>query len=189
MPMNKETSLNDVRLDRAIDRAVRELMQIDPAPGLRRRVLSRINAPVERRVFPVMRYAFAAATLAAVVLSITLMPGHVEPPTPPQAPSPIVSAGAPPVDLEAVLSTSTITNPSLPTPTRSPGISKERIPMPRITNVFGDRRSGVSAATVREPDAIRVAPETLAPLTIVPLSARPIVIEPLVLGTPPKGGR
>ena len=186
--MNNETSLNDVRLDRAIDRAVRELMLVDPAPGLRRRVLSRINAPVERRVFPVMRYAFAAATLVAVALSITVMPGHVEPPTPPKAPSPIVSAGAPPVDLEAVLSTSTMTYPSMLTPTRS-RISKERIPMPRITNVFGDGRLGVSAATVREPGAITIAPETLAPLTIVPLSARPIVIEPLVVGTPPKGGR
>ncbi len=49
MPMSNHTSLNDARLDRAIDRAVREMMQVDPAPGLRRRVLSRINAPVERR--------------------------------------------------------------------------------------------------------------------------------------------
>jgi hypothetical protein len=187
--MNKETSLNDVRLDRAIDRAVRELMQVDPAPGLRRRVLSRINAPVEPRVFPVMRYGFAAAALVAIALSVTLMPGHVEPPTPPKAPSPLVATGVPPVDLEALQSTATATGPSAAIPAKSQGISKERIPMPRITNVFGDRPSGVSAATVREPARIRIAPETLAPLTIVPLSARPIVIEPVVPATQSKGGR
>jgi hypothetical protein len=184
MPMSNQTSLNDVRLDRAIDRAVRELMQIDPAPGMRRRVLSRINAPVERHAIPAVRYAFAAAALVVLVVSISLIPGQVEPPTPPTAPSMIVSAGAPPIDLEAVLATATVTVP----PVSIPGISKEPIPMPRTTNVFGPRRDGVSATTVRDPAVIRVAPETLAPLTIVPLSARPIVIEPLVLGTPQKGG-
>jgi hypothetical protein len=188
MPMSNQPSLNDVRLDRAIDRAVRELMQIDPAPGMRRRVLSRINAPVERHLFLSVRYAFAAAALI-VAVSISLIPRQVEPPTPPKAPSPIVSAGAPPIDLEAVLSTSTVSATAVSIPTKSPGISKEPIPMPRITNVFGPRRDGVSATAVREPAVIRVAPETLVPLTIVPLSARPLLIEPLVLGTPPKGGR
>jgi hypothetical protein len=175
--MSNHTSLNDVRLDRAIDRAVRELMQIDPAPGMRRRVLSRINAPVERHVFPAVRYAFAAAALVVLAVSISLIPGQVEPPTPPKAPSLIVSAGPPPIDLDAVLSTSTVTVPPLSIPTKSTGISKEPIPMPRITNVFGPRRDGVSATAVREP-VIRVDPETLVPLTIVPLSARPIVIDP-----------
>jgi len=183
--MNSNTSLNDARIDRAIDRAVREMMQVDPAPGLRRRVLSRINAPVEPRAFPALRYGFAAA-LVVVVLSVTLIPGHVEPPTPPNAPSPIVVTGVTPVDLEAVLSTSTVTGPSVSIPTKSARISREPIPMPRITNVFSPQRSGVSAATVRDPGAIRIAPETLAPLAIVPLSARPIAIEPLVLRVLPK---
>jgi hypothetical protein len=52
--------------------------------------------------------------------------------------------------------------------------------------VFDAQPSGVSAATVREPGADRIAPETLEPLMIVPLSARPIVIEPLVLPALPK---
>ena len=181
MPMNNERSLNDARLDRAIDRAVRELMQVDPAPGLRRRVLSRLNTPVERRAFPAMRYAFAAtAAVVVTVVSFTLMPGPVEPPPAPKAPSLIVASGPPPIDLEPVLSTATVTGPSVSIPTESARISKEPIPMPRITNVFSGQRSGVSAATVREPGA------ALAPLTIVPLSARPIVIEPLVIRSIPK---
>lgn len=182
--MNNERSLNDARLDRAIDRAVRELMQIDPAPGLRRRVLSRLNAPVERRALPVMRYAFAAtAAIVVTVVTLTLMPSQVEPPTPPKAPSPIVASGPPPIDLEAVLSTPTVTGPSVAIPTNSARVSKESIPMPRITNVFGGQRSGVSAAAVREPAIDRIA---LAPLTIVPLSKRPIEIDPLVVPSIPK---
>jgi hypothetical protein len=179
--MNNERSLNDARLDRAIDRAVREMMQVDPAPGLRRRVLSRINAPAERRSRPAMRYAFAAmAAVAVTAVSFTLIPGQMEPPAPPKAPSPVVATGVPPVDLEAVLSTYRVTGPSVSVPTNSAQISREPIHMPRVTNVFGGQRSGVSAATVR------LAPETLAPLTIVPLSTRPIVIEPLALLAIPK---
>src|SRR5262245_65813028 len=97
MPMSNQTSVNDARLDRAIDRAVREMMQVDPAPGLRRRVLSRINAPTERRAVPALRYTFAAAALAVLVLSISLMPGHVEPPAPPKAPPLVFAGGVPPV--------------------------------------------------------------------------------------------
>jgi len=55
-----------------------------------------------------------------------------------------------------------------------------------VTAILGAQPSGVSAATVREPAAVRIAPETLEPLMIVPLSARPIVIEPLVLTALPK---
>ena len=189
--MNNERSLNDARLDRAIDRAVRETMQVDPAPGLRRRVLSRVNAPAERRgLLPGMRYAFAAmAAVVVTVMSFTLIPGQVEPPPAPKAPLPIVASGPPPIDLEALLSTSTVSGPSVSIPTNSGRISREPIRMPRVTNVFGSERSGVSAATVREPGVRRLAPETLAPLTIVPLSARPILMEPLVLSTPQKGRR
>lgn len=185
MPMSNQTSLNDVRLDRAIDRAVRELMQVDPEPGMRRRVLSRINAPVERPALPWMRYAFVPAALMIVVLSISLLPGQVEPPAPPKAPPLVFAGGAPPIvlpDLESVV-VQAVGSGENATPTY------EAIPMPPVTDVFGAQRSGVSAATVREPATIRVAPETLTPLTIVPLSARPIVIEPLVVDALQKGGR
>lgn len=177
--MSNQTSLNDVRLDRAIDRAVRELMQVDPAPGMHRRVLARINAPVERRALPAMHYALGAAALVVVVMSIALIPGHVEPPAPPKAPPLAVAATAPPVDAEAVQAAVRADTAVMAGTSR--GVTKQPIPMPRITNVFGAQPSGVSAATVREPATIRVAPETLTPLTIVPLSARPIVIAPLLL--------
>ena len=52
--MNNEFSWNaarEARVDRAIDRAVREMMQVDPPPGLRRRVLARLNDSTERRSY------------------------------------------------------------------------------------------------------------------------------------------
>jgi hypothetical protein len=189
--MNSDSSLNDARLDRAIDRAVREMMHVDPAPGLRRRVLSRLHAPIEHRPHPLMRYAFAAVALAVFVLSVTLMRDHVEPPTPPKAP-PMVATGAPPVGLPMIPAIGEHPRPAATTPAP---ITRERVPMPRVTNVFGNRRSGVSAATDRGTDSVgrassgarrSIAPETLAPLAIVPLSARPIVVEPLVILGPPK---
>jgi len=187
--MNNEFSLSDARearLDRAIDRAVREMMQVDPPPGLGRRVVSRLNAPAPRRPMQLPLYGLAAAALVVFVFSVTLMREQVEPPAPPGAP-PIVATGVPPVDAEALMAAQPKVSTSIP------GITRERIPMPRVPNVFGSRRSEVSAASERG-SGIRgeshgvsrgVAPETLAPLTIVPLSARPIVIERLVIiGTP-----
>ena len=74
--MNNDLSLNDAdeaRLDRAIDRAVRDMMQLDPPPGLRRRVLSRLNQSGERRRHWLPRFAFAAAAAVVVLLSATRM--------------------------------------------------------------------------------------------------------------------
>ena len=69
--MNNDLSLNDAQLDRAIDHAVREMMQLDPPPGLRRRVLSRLNQSGERRRHLLPRFAFAAAAAVVVLLSAT----------------------------------------------------------------------------------------------------------------------
>src|SRR5687767_12230853 len=54
------------RLDTAIDRAVRGMMQIDPRPGLRHRVAGRLEAPGRRRLW--LGPALASAALLAVVL-------------------------------------------------------------------------------------------------------------------------
>jgi hypothetical protein len=187
--MNNDIPWNDARearLDRAIDRAVREMMQLDPPPGLRRRVLSRLNAPSERQALPFMRYALAAAAVVAgvLVVPVTRLLEHVEPPTPPRPPA-IVVTGAPRVTADLRVAPIGEAPPSAAQGTQ---ITRERIPMPRVTNVFGTRSGEASAATVRSNEpARRTRPQSLAPLTIVPLSARPIVIEPLVIPAPPKG--
>src|SRR5215212_7388232 len=71
--MNNESSWagqHDTALDRAIDRAVRDMMQVDPPPGLRRRVLSRLEAPSARRTFVLAPYSWAAAVLLIVVVGM-----------------------------------------------------------------------------------------------------------------------
>ena len=178
--MNNDFSFSaarEARIDRAIDRAVREMIQLDPPPGLRRRVLARLNGPTERRSYFLARYAFAATALVVLMMSITLLTDRVEPPTPPQAP--MVALPAPPAAIELPIQWEV--SPEIAIPGR---ITKERIRMPRVTNVFGSRAGEVSAATIDAGGRQIVAP----PLTIVPLSARPIVIEPLIIPALTKGG-
>ena len=193
--MNKEFSWSaarEARIDRAIDRAVREMMQVDPPPGLRRRVLARLNGVDERRGYLLPRYAFAVMTVVVLVVSFTLMPNRIEPPLPPKAPVMWAAAAVPVVDADKVISESGSTLEGLPTPTARTAvnpppraITRETIRMPRVTNVFGKRPNEVSAATIDRSRREIVA----APLTIVPLSARPIVIAPLVVPPPAKGGQ
>ena len=187
--MNNEFSLSDARearLDRAIDRAVREMMQVEPPPGLGRRVVARLNAGPVHRPMRLPLYALAAAAVTVFILSGTLI-RDVEPPPRPVAPS-IVATGVPPVDAEAVMAAQAKVS------TSTPGFTRERIPMPRVPNVFGSRGSQVSAASERgsvtrgESHVVArpVGPKGLAPLRIVPLSARPIVVDRFVIARPPK---
>jgi len=180
--MNNEFSWSaarEARLDRAIDRAVREMVQVDPPPGLRRRVLSRLNDSGNRRAHLLPRFAFAAAALVVVLLSATQLWYRSDAPMPPK-----------PLDMAKMLVPVAIESPPAPIEFTVPDapprqITKERIRMPRVTNVFGNRHNGVSAATVDVGSREIVVP----PLTIVPLSARPIVVTPLMIASPSKGGQ
>jgi hypothetical protein len=60
-------------MDEAIDRAVREMVAIDPPAGLRRRVLARLTTPVVSRSSHFRGYMAAAAVLAMVVLVVGVM--------------------------------------------------------------------------------------------------------------------
>jgi hypothetical protein len=176
--MNNEFSWSaarEARIDRAIDRAVREMVQIDPPPGLRRRVLSRLNESTERPGYPSPRYVMAAIAVVVLLVSVSLVQDRVDPPAPPKAPDIATMGRAPSIRGEGYIPA----QPSMPPVTREP------IRMPRVTNVFGNRPGEVSAATIDAPTGIIAA----TPLTIVPLSARPIVIAPLVLPRLPKSGQ
>src|SRR3954462_14437047 len=97
--MNNEFSWSaapEARIDRAIDRAVREMVQIDPPPGLRRRVLSRLNESTERPGYPSPRYVMAAIAAVVLLISVSLVQVQdgVDPPAPPKAPD-IATMGRP----------------------------------------------------------------------------------------------
>jgi len=176
--MNNEFSWSaarEARIDRAIDRAVREMVQIDPPPGLRRRVLSRLDESTVRRGYLSPRYGFAVLAIVILAVSFTVMRDRVEPPVPPKPPVFATMAPAPAIRLEGYI----------PGQSSRPPITREPIRMPRVTNVFGNRPGEVSAATTETARRVIAAP----PLTIVPLSARPIVIAPLVLPPLSNGGR
>ncbi len=181
--MNKEfswTAAREARLDRAIDRAVREMMQVDPPSGFRRRVVARLNDPGQRRAPLLPRFAFAAVALVVVLLSVTQLWYRGDAPTPPKPPDMAKKA----IDLPAMAPpTNDVEFDAPPIPDKQ--ITKERIRMPRVANVFGNRPGEVSAATIDGGKQEVVVP----PLAIVPLSARPIVIAPLVVPPPSKGGQ
>ena len=184
--MNNEFSMSaarEARIDRAIDRAVREMMQVDPPQGLRQRVLARLNeSDDDRRLHFLPQLAFAAVTMVIVLLSAASMWYRGELPTPPGPPAMATGAPAPVVDSETVIQQATVRGESVSV---APPITKEPIRMPRVTNVFGTRPHDVSAATVDAGRREIVA----APLTIVPLSARRIIIEPLIVPPLGKGGQ
>jgi len=70
--------MKDEQLDAAIDRAVREMMDAEPRPGMRQRVFTRLEAQLEapqRSMLTRPRLATAAAVLAAVlVLTFIIQP-------------------------------------------------------------------------------------------------------------------
>jgi hypothetical protein len=82
--------MDDKQIDHAIDRAVREMMQVDPRPGMRARVIARVSRP-EPRTNPWMRIT-AAGSLVAALLFVTIMLGR---PEPAPGPTPTTIAEAP----------------------------------------------------------------------------------------------
>src|ERR1700752_3943874 len=109
-----DKQLSDKRLDEAIDRAVREIMSVEPRTDLRARVLAELERGAARAaLWP--RLAFGAAAIAvAVVLFTTIAQRGTEPREEPRvasghpsAPSPggatavpgPPAAGAPPTQL------------------------------------------------------------------------------------------
>ena len=201
--MNNDSSLEhggESPLDRAIDRAVREMMHVDPPAGLRRRVLSRLEPSVTRRPLFLPRFVFAVAAIAMLVVVAMLVrdPGssRVGPETQPSVASstqprvqPVPAPGPQPVKDSRITA-------------RSAPITRERIRMPRVANVFGTGTSRVSAAADAGSDAVWTGdsgdpkgalPNPVAPLVVAPLmppaiETPPIVIPPLVIPGPPKGG-
>ncbi len=200
MRMNKDSSrsgwpaAHESPIDRALDRAVRDMMHVDPPPGLRRRVLARVEPRVTGRWMFMPGYALAAAALAILVLGGVFVREHRTKP---------IQTGT----IEPSARTAPVPQPRpAPSPNargdisgRAPAtrITRELIPMPRVTNVFGSRTQGVSAARRPGDETAWPAAATVtdtpvsavAPIVIEPIETLPLVIPPLVTAAPPlKGG-
>jgi hypothetical protein len=174
-------------LDDAIDEAVRDLMHVDPRPGLRARVLGRLQDRVWRRAL-FGAPAFAALALVAVFSTIVLWRGDepapatappagevaAQPSAPPQPP-PVAVAGSP----------------------RAANAPQPR-PSPRSAEaIFGPRREQVSAASLRSEGTSGAPAESAdlvdsdrSELSLPPLPGpRPITIAPITIAPIPAGSR
>ena len=169
--------MNERNLDAAIDRAVRKMMRIDPAPGLRSRVAARIAVP-ERRGVPA--FAFSLAAAAVLILAVVLWRPAV---APPPAEAPAVATTAP------ATSSVPLTAPSQPVQTAAVPASppappqavrprKDRLPEPpSMAAVFGPRRDHVAATNVTPAPATRVI--VAAPLQRIEMRISPLLLEPV----------
>src|SRR5262245_51861307 len=136
---------DDKYLDDAIDRTVRNMMEVDPAAGLRGRVLARIDEPEPGRGLSFPRLAAMTALAAAVVLAIAMLlrtsPRDSEQVAtmPPPAANPPVASVIPKVSQPT---------PPLPAPTPTPNQSRRA--------AAGDRR--VEAANIASENVVVIAP-------------------------------
>lgn len=167
-------------LDDAIDRAVQELVCADPRPGLRRRVLDRLNAPPARRSWIPRLLVPVGAIASVVMLAILLKPA---PPSPPVT-QPASVAQAP-----VVASPVVETPPQSPVPFQRPTSRLAPRSAP-VTFSFGPPTSRVSATSVDPRAAVSIEPagheaepaqrdaiSRIAPIVIPSIAIRPIEVK------------
>ena len=163
-------------LDDAIDRAVRDIMGVDPRPGLRARVLRRLERP-ERMWMSLPQLAAAAALIVIVVAAVLMRTGG----EPESQVSPMVAKREP----------ASIHLPAPAKPALASG-DRERGAIAGAGSRTGSRpvfppRGRVAAASIPA-DATSppqgVAPDAAAPAADPPrseLAPKPIVIDPLTI--------
>lgn len=171
-------------IDNAIDRAVRDIMSVDPRPDLRRRVLSRLERP-ERAWFFFPQLAAAAALIVIVVAAALLRntdgtgpkgtshvakrePAsiHLPAPAPPTLPLPNPERAS-----AAPATTRGGAQPMFPPQGR---VAAASLPVDATSS---PQPGAAGAATPRaEPSSSELAPK---PIVIEPLMITPIVIPPI----------
>lgn len=173
-------------LDGAIDDAVREMMQVDPRPGLRQRVAGSIGARPQQRAGLRLGFAWAASLAVVAIVSVLLFrsPEPSQPVHPPQVavapPAVPASPQAGPQAVEALR-------------TAPPRVTQRRDPAPE--SIFGPRANRVAAASVApsvpatpapaDADALVDLPPLpwalprITPIGVAPIHVTPIAITPL----------
>jgi hypothetical protein len=176
----RETSPNP--LDDAIDRAVRAMMNVDPRPGLRGRVLARLErSPAPAAWLP--RLALASAILAAIVGAVFLF-------RPAQAPTRIVQQAAdrsvalpaPAVVARRGEAASADASPAPMSRTAKPAVTETPIRMPRVADVFGSRNAGIASAASADAEEV-VFTEPAAATDELP-GAPPLIVVPQIVVAP-----
>ena len=185
-------------LDGAIDAAVREMMQLDPRPGLRQRVTRSVRTRPERSRG--VRFAVAwAAAAAVVVIASALLLRSPEPVQSVDTARVAVATPAAPVAPPAGPQASEVAKGAEPKRAR---VRRAPTATASPESIFGSRTSRVSAASLRvspEPELSVGPPEILlelpptagrtqiSPIVMEPIRVAPLIVPPLSLGAfPPR---
>ena len=200
------------RLDHAIDRAVRDMMQVDPRPGLGHRVANRL-AEIDASgtgwpvAFAFGRRSALLATAAAVVLVLAAfvllrdpIPGpetdvvEATPAASPVAASPSlprVSGPAPAAEQAGAVPAPRVDSPTAPSiPRARDGIFGERTGRIRAANIpAGPSAAAADADLLVEPALPLVdgGIQPLEPIAIEPIRLAPLMIHPITLSAPSGG--
>ena len=179
-------------LDGAIDQAVREMMTIDPRPGLRRRVTNSIKIPSHRA--PGLRFGLAALGVVMAALLSIVVGRQSDPARPVHAPQVAVTAPAAPATPLAGPQAIEPLPPAVSAPELARPRAKATTPAPTPESIFGPRQGRVAAASVSSRSAAAVAAvwvaipadaarwSAMTPITFQPMMVVPLAIQPLFTG-------
>lgn len=184
-------------LDDAIDRAVHEMMQAEPRPGFRRRVLGKLKEPAgARRSWVPTLLVPAGVLMAALIMASLLRPAPTV-----LAPSPdAVAQRAPQVEPPLAAETPAA---QTQTPSVAPREARRQPPARHrsVPFTFGPSTGRATATSVSKPAAGNVdVPESQAsPVTVdpslrqiapliqpAPIPLRPIELKDIMLMIPPR---
>lgn len=174
--------MTDTRLDDAIDRAVREMMNVDPRPGLSRRVLARLETP-RTSWLTVPRLAAAAALVAIIVVALVLVTRTPAPVSQQVAVTPRPPVVAPPSE-EPVPSPSTGRTPPIAS-IMPPRVRFELRQQPRAAEELPPFVTSARVEPLASMIPIEVPPAgpralELPEVVVAPLAAiEPVRVEPL----------
>jgi hypothetical protein len=170
--------MTDERLDQAIDRAARELMNVDADAQFRARVLARVERDAPRRS-PWVRSLWLATASAAVVLGVVLLKPPVAD-VPQSAPirqrtAPVASTTGAATPADKAISSQDARR-TLATPVTT-GPRTARAAVPRPTSI-----RPLVAAVAEASDGVDIAPlERIEPINMTPLGPQSIAPTEIVI--------
>jgi hypothetical protein len=168
-------------LDDAIDRAVREITNVEPKPGLDRRVRARLEQPGGTRVVWWPRLAAAGLT-AAALLAFAMMNWRT-PDSPPPAVVIATPRPVPALRIEGPVAAARPAPETAPRHRRPPGVAPLPMNLVRAASVT-ETETAVAVVPLEAIAPIQMAPVEpesmhVSQITIDPIQVRPLRLEPL----------
>jgi hypothetical protein len=162
-----DPTTRDAMLDAEIDRTVREMMNVEPATGLRRRVLDRLERP---RAHVVSWPRLAAATAVAAALLVAFWVFRA----PEHRPEPIASTAEKTV-------APAITEPHLPRQTPPPARIAVDATRSETSRTSAQTRR-LSAAVAPYESTVQIAPlDEISPIAVAPVQPSAIAPQEIVI--------